>query len=80
MKAEVFVEHNGVFSVHLFYSIFILTLNSVQVWAYKVSGLNLSLKIHGTALKHHLGWEVKATRHWMKMRGEREGIQTEAGW
>lgn len=59
---------------------FFLVVHSVQVWACEVSGLNLSLKLHGTVLKHHVGWEVKATRCWMEMRGEREGIQTEAGW
>lgn len=61
-------------------SFFSLTLDGVQVWACEVSGLNLSLKLLCIVLKHHVGWEVKATRCWMEMKGEREGIQTEAGW
>lgn len=44
------------------FRVFFPTLNSVQVWACEVSGLDSSLKLHGTMLKHHVGWEVKATR------------------
>lgn len=79
-----FTANSSVLQMHfesVAYSfLFFLTLDGVQVWACEVSGLNLSLKLLCIVLKHHVGWEVKATRCWMEMKGEREGIQTEAGW